>query len=81
MISPPSCISREVEFIQKEDAERKRLEEAEKAHLAEIQGLQVRVNQMLLSLLCHLHPSLHTSVWVGSFIRVAKMRHIDLQRK
>lgn len=36
--------SREVEFIQKEDAERRRLEEAEKAHLAEIQGLQVRVN-------------------------------------
>lgn len=40
-ISPPP--SREVEFIQKEDAERRRLEEAEKAHLAEIQGLQVRV--------------------------------------
>lgn len=34
---------REVEFIQKEDAERRRLEEAEKAHLAEIQELQVRV--------------------------------------
>ncbi|KAM3595747.1 uncharacterized protein V6R79_002189 [Siganus canaliculatus] len=34
---------KEVEFIQKEDAERKRLEEAEKAHLAEIQGLQVRI--------------------------------------
>uniref|UniRef100_A0A3Q4GH14 Neurabin-1 n=1 Tax=Neolamprologus brichardi TaxID=32507 RepID=A0A3Q4GH14_NEOBR len=31
----------EVEFIQKEDAERRRLEEAEKAHLAEIQGLQI----------------------------------------
>lgn len=41
---------REVEFIQKEDAERRRLEEAEKAHLAEIQGLQVRVRQTLLSL-------------------------------
>lgn len=41
---------REVEFIQKEDAERRRLEEAEKAHLAEIQGLQVRVRPILLSL-------------------------------
>uniref|UniRef100_A0A665VCP9 Neurabin-1 n=1 Tax=Echeneis naucrates TaxID=173247 RepID=A0A665VCP9_ECHNA len=37
---------KEVEFIQKEDAERRRLEEAEKAHLAEIQGLQVRVNKL-----------------------------------
>lgn len=44
-----SCLSREVEFIQKEDAERRRLEEAEKAHLAEIQGLQVRVKQMLFT--------------------------------
>ncbi|XP_028453726.1 neurabin-1 isoform X1 [Perca flavescens] len=34
---------KEVEFIQKEDAERRRLEEAEKSHLAEIQGLQVRI--------------------------------------
>ncbi|XP_077364154.1 neurabin-1 isoform X2 [Festucalex cinctus] len=34
---------KEVEFVQKEDAERRRLEEAEKAHLAEIQGLQVRI--------------------------------------
>ncbi|XP_075961633.1 neurabin-1 [Anarhichas minor] len=34
---------KEVDFIQKEDAERRRLEEAEKAHLAEIQGLQVRI--------------------------------------
>ncbi|XP_026155870.1 neurabin-1 isoform X3 [Mastacembelus armatus] len=34
---------KEVVFIQKEDAERRRLEEAEKAHLAEIQGLQVRI--------------------------------------
>uniref|UniRef100_A0A8C6Q0Q5 Uncharacterized protein n=1 Tax=Nothobranchius furzeri TaxID=105023 RepID=A0A8C6Q0Q5_NOTFU len=34
---------KEVEFIQKEDAERRRLEEAEKAHLAEIHGLQVRI--------------------------------------
>lgn len=44
------CLSREVEFIQKEDAERRRLEEAEKAHLSEIQGLQVRVKQMLFTL-------------------------------
>lgn len=43
---PRSFPSREVEFIQKEDAERRRLEEAEKAHLAEIQGLQVRVKQI-----------------------------------
>ncbi|XP_054618955.1 neurabin-1 isoform X2 [Dunckerocampus dactyliophorus] len=34
---------KEVEFAQKEDDERKRLEEAEKAHLAEIQELQVRI--------------------------------------
>lgn len=81
MISPPSCVPREVEFIQKEDAERRRLEEAEKAHLAEIQGLQVRVNQMLLSLLCHLHRSLHTSMWFGGFVCVAKIRLIGLQRK
>uniref|UniRef100_A0A4W6EP81 Neurabin-1 n=1 Tax=Lates calcarifer TaxID=8187 RepID=A0A4W6EP81_LATCA len=46
---------KEVEFIQKEDAERRRLEEAEKAHLAEIQGLQVRVNQLFLISSC---PSL-----------------------
>ncbi|KAF3833747.1 hypothetical protein F7725_024951 [Dissostichus mawsoni] len=32
---------KEVEFIQKEDGERRRLEEAEKSHLAEIQGLQI----------------------------------------
>lgn len=32
-----------MEFLQKEDVERRRLEEAEKVHLAEIQGLQVRV--------------------------------------
>uniref|UniRef100_A0A673AR62 Neurabin-1 n=1 Tax=Sphaeramia orbicularis TaxID=375764 RepID=A0A673AR62_9TELE len=46
---------KEVEFIQKEDAERRRLEEAEKAHLAEIQGLQVRVNWIILISFC---PSL-----------------------
>ncbi len=34
---------REMEFAQRDDAEKKRLEEAEKAHLAEIQSLQVRV--------------------------------------
>ncbi|XP_056271614.1 neurabin-1 isoform X2 [Pseudoliparis swirei] len=34
---------KEVEFVQKEDAERRRLEEAEKAHLAEIHRLQVRI--------------------------------------
>ncbi|CAB1350741.1 unnamed protein product, partial [Coregonus sp. 'balchen'] len=39
----PSVFSREVEFVQKEDAERKRLEDTEKAHLEEIQGLQVRI--------------------------------------
>lgn len=43
--------SREVEFIQKEDAERRRLEEAEKVHLAEIQGLQVRVISHFFTLL------------------------------
>uniref|UniRef100_A0A3Q3GC33 Protein phosphatase 1, regulatory subunit 9A n=1 Tax=Labrus bergylta TaxID=56723 RepID=A0A3Q3GC33_9LABR len=37
---------KEVEFIQKEDTERRRLEESEKAHLAEIQGLQIRVKQI-----------------------------------
>lgn len=35
-----------MEFLQKEDVERRRLEEAEKAHLAEIQGLQVRVRRI-----------------------------------
>lgn len=40
------CPFREVEFLQKEDVERRRLEEAEKAHLAEIQGLQVRVRRL-----------------------------------
>ncbi|XP_051520234.1 neurabin-1-like isoform X1 [Myxocyprinus asiaticus] len=34
---------RELEFAQKEDAEKKRLGEAEKANLAEIQSLQVRI--------------------------------------
>uniref|UniRef100_A0AAV2KPF0 SAM domain-containing protein n=1 Tax=Knipowitschia caucasica TaxID=637954 RepID=A0AAV2KPF0_KNICA len=34
---------KEVELLQKEDSERRRLEDAEKAHLAEIQGLQVRI--------------------------------------
>uniref|UniRef100_A0A8C1TDG9 Neurabin-1 n=1 Tax=Cyprinus carpio TaxID=7962 RepID=A0A8C1TDG9_CYPCA len=34
---------REMEFAQREDAEKKKLEEAEKAHLVEIQSLQVRV--------------------------------------
>ncbi|XP_026144574.1 neurabin-1-like isoform X4 [Carassius auratus] len=34
---------REMEFAQREDTEKKRLEEAEKAHLAEIQSLQVRI--------------------------------------
>ena len=36
-----------MELVQKEDAERKRLEEAEEAHLAEIQSLQVRVRASL----------------------------------
>lgn len=40
------CPCREVEFLQKEDVERRRLEEAEKVHLAEIQGLQVRVRRI-----------------------------------
>uniref|UniRef100_A0A8C1M628 Neurabin-1 n=1 Tax=Cyprinus carpio TaxID=7962 RepID=A0A8C1M628_CYPCA len=34
---------REMEFAQREDAEKKKLEEAEKAHLVEIQSLQVRI--------------------------------------
>lgn len=37
---------KEVELLQKEDSERRRLEEAEKAHLAEIQGLQVRITTL-----------------------------------
>ena len=59
---PPCCLSREVEFIQKEDAERRRLEEAEKAHLAEIQGLQIRVNQQL-------RPSIVTTCQWAWFIK------------
>uniref|UniRef100_G3NU05 Protein phosphatase 1 regulatory subunit 9A n=1 Tax=Gasterosteus aculeatus aculeatus TaxID=481459 RepID=G3NU05_GASAC len=47
---------KEVEFIQKEDAERRRLEDAEKAHLAEIQGLQVRVNHICEANPVHLSP-------------------------
>jgi len=48
-----------MEFAQREDAEKKRLEEAEKAHLAEIQSLQVRV------IICtHTHVSaLHCISW------------------
>ncbi|KAM4631020.1 neurabin-1 [Polymixia lowei] len=42
---------KEVEFVQKEDAERRRLEEAEKSHLAEIQGLQVRIAALELELM------------------------------
>lgn len=34
---------RELEFTQREDAEKKKLEEVERNHLAEIQSLQVRV--------------------------------------
>uniref|UniRef100_A0A8C5HTM6 Neurabin-1 n=1 Tax=Gouania willdenowi TaxID=441366 RepID=A0A8C5HTM6_GOUWI len=52
---------KEVEFIQKEDAERRRLEEAEKAHLAEIQGLQVRVrllNLYISHLLLHFNQNI-----------------------
>ncbi|KAG7270030.1 hypothetical protein CRUP_008626 [Coryphaenoides rupestris] len=37
---------KEVELVQKEDAERKKLEEAEAAHLAEIQSLQVRISTL-----------------------------------
>lgn len=76
------CPCREVEFIQKEDAERRRLEEAEKAHLAEIQGLQVRVRHIshLRPPLCsggsvHLHLSaceLGTGRWTRVFATASR---------
>uniref|UniRef100_A0A8D3ARM0 Neurabin-1 n=1 Tax=Scophthalmus maximus TaxID=52904 RepID=A0A8D3ARM0_SCOMX len=71
---------KEVEFIQKEDAERRRLEEAEKAHLAEIQGLQVRVNQCVLKNFFQgptsnddLSASSSSSVEISSLLGEAKM--------
>ncbi|XP_023667636.2 neurabin-1 isoform X1 [Paramormyrops kingsleyae] len=37
---------KELEFSQKEEAERKKLEDADKAHLIEIQGLQQRISEL-----------------------------------
>lgn len=56
---------REMEFAQREDAEKKRLEEAEKAHLAEIQSLQVRV------IICtHTHTSVHFTEFHGNCLEL-----------
>lgn len=38
---------RELDFIRRQEVERKKLEEVEKAHLVEVQGLQVRVSEVL----------------------------------
>lgn len=35
---------RELDFIKRQEAERKKIEDLEKAHLVEVQGLQVRVS-------------------------------------
>lgn len=35
---------RELDFIKRQEAERKKIEDLEKAHLAEVQGLQARVS-------------------------------------
>lgn len=35
---------RELDFIKRQEAERKKMEDLEKAHLVEVQGLQVRVS-------------------------------------
>lgn len=37
---------RELDFIKRQEAERKKIEELEKAHLAEVQGLQARVSNV-----------------------------------
>ncbi len=50
---------REMEFAQRDDAEKKRLEEVEKTNLAEIQSLQVRVITYTHT---HTHTHTHTSV-------------------
>lgn len=38
---------RELDFIKRQEAERKKIEDLEKAHVVEVQGLQVRVSSML----------------------------------
>lgn len=38
---------RELDFIKRQEAERKKIEDLEKAHLVEVQGLQVRVSYVL----------------------------------
>ncbi|XP_043822074.1 neurabin-1 isoform X2 [Dromiciops gliroides] len=37
---------KELDFIRKQEAERKKMEELEKAHLAEVQGLQARIQEL-----------------------------------
>lgn len=37
---------RELDFIKRQEAERKKIEDLEKAHLAEVQGLQARVSNI-----------------------------------
>lgn len=36
---------RELDFIKRQEAERKKIEDLEKAHVVEVQGLQVRVSE------------------------------------
>lgn len=37
---------RELDFLKRQEAERKKIEDLEKAHLAEVQGLQSRVSSI-----------------------------------
>lgn len=37
---------RELDFIKRQEAERKKIEDLEKAHLVEVQGLQARVSSI-----------------------------------
>lgn len=37
---------RELDFIKRQEAERKKIEDLEKAHVVEVQGLQVRVSDV-----------------------------------
>lgn len=43
-IRPIIFFFRELDFIKRQEAERKKIEDLEKAHVVEVQGLQVRVS-------------------------------------
>lgn len=54
-----------MEFAQREEAEKKRLEDVEKAHLAEIHGLQVRV-------IIHVHTYTRTRPQTHTYKEIIK---------